>query len=44
MAGKVFVLCATKKQNVKPNEVLYTSRKNHIIGINQGVVKVSPLE
>ena len=44
MTGKVFVLCATNKQDVKPDEVIYTSKDDGIIGIDQGVVKVSPLE
>jgi len=44
MAGKVFVLCATKKQDVEPDEMIYTSQDNSIIGIDQGVVKISPLE
>jgi len=43
MADKVFVLCATENQNVKPN-VTYASKEDSTIGTQSSVVEVLPLE
>lgn len=43
MAGKVFALCATQKQNGKPDEVTYASKEENTIGTHSSVVKVLPL-
>ncbi|KIM39894.1 hypothetical protein M413DRAFT_74364 [Hebeloma cylindrosporum] len=42
MAGKVFALCA-KKKDTKPDDVTYASKEDNIIRTPSGVVKVLPL-
>jgi hypothetical protein len=44
MAGKVFALCATRKQNDKPDDVTCASKEDNTSGTHGSVVKVLPLE